>query len=114
VILPEQILERVERQTFLFSEHADELLAAGRSLKRGVLLYGPPGTGKTLTLMYLIGQMPGRTVLLASGLGMGLFQVVAQMARTLAPAMVVLEDVDLIAEERGRPFGNNGPLSSSG
>ncbi len=110
VILPEKILERVERQTFLFSEHADELLAAGRSLKRGVLLYGPPGTGKTLTLMYLIGQMPGRTVLLASGLGMGLFQVVAQMARTLAPAMVVLEDVDLIAEERGRPFGNNGPL----
>lgn len=110
VILPAQLLERIERQTFRFAEHADQLLAAGRSLKRGVLLFGPPGTGKTLTLMYLIGRMPGRTVLLATGLGMGLFQSVAQMARSLAPAMVVLEDVDLIAEERSRPFGGGGPL----
>lgn len=109
VILPEPLLARVERQTFGFAEHADRLLAAGRLLKRGMLLYGPPGTGKTLTLMYLIGRMPGRTVLLATGLGMGLFQAVAQMARTLAPSMIVLEDVDLIAEERGRPFGG-GPL----
>jgi len=41
---------------------------------------------------------------------MGLLQTVVQMARILAPAMVVLEDVDLIAEERGQPFGRTGPL----
>lgn len=110
VILPAHLLERIERQTFRFSEHATELLAAGRSLKRGVLLHGPPGTGKTLTLMYLIGRMPDRTVLLASGLGVGMLQAVTQMARSLAPAMIVFEDVDLIAEERGMPYGRNGPL----
>jgi len=109
VILPAGVLERVERHTVVFAEHAERLLAAGRSLKRGLLLHGPPGTGKTLTLMYLIGRMPGRTVLLTTGLGMGLLRPVAQMARTLAPSMVVLEDVDLIAEERGS-FMHSGPL----
>ncbi len=104
VILPEELLERIERHTFVFAEHADQLRAAGRSLKRGMLLYGPPGTGKTLTLMYLIGRMEGRTVLLTTGMGMGLLNPVMQMARSLAPSMVILEDVDLIAEERGMPL----------
>lgn len=101
VVLPEAVLERIERHTFVFSEHADRLRAVGRSFKRGMLLYRAPGIGKTLTLMYLIGHMPGRTLLLTTGLGVGLLQPVMQMARDLAPAMVVLEDVDLIAEERG-------------
>jgi hypothetical protein len=106
VVLPAQLLERVERQTAGFSEHAAELLAAGCSLKRGLLLYGLPGTGKTLTVMYLIGRMPGRTVILTAGRGLGLVQTVARMARQLAPSMVVLEDVDLVAEERTMPgFG---------
>jgi ATP-dependent 26S proteasome regulatory subunit len=94
----------------MFAEHAARLVAAGRSLKRGMLLYGPPGTGKTLTVMYLIGRMPGRTVLLTTGLGLGLLQPVMQMARELAPAMVVLEDVDLIAEERSMPHASGGLL----
>ena len=46
VILPEGLLGRIERHTVQFAERADELLAAGRSLKRGVLLYGAPGVGK--------------------------------------------------------------------
>jgi hypothetical protein len=110
VILPTGVLERIERHTIVFAAQAERLRAAGRALKRGLLLYGPPGTGKTLTIMYLSGQMPGRTVILTTGLGMGLLHQVAQMARSLAPSMVVLEDVDLIAEERGTPFGPSGPL----
>jgi hypothetical protein len=110
VILPDGVLERVERQTIVFAEQAQRLLAAGRSLKRGLLLYGPPGVGKTLTLMHLIGRMPGRTVILTTGLGLGLLRPVAQLARSLAPSMVVIEDIDLIAEERGQPFGHAGPL----
>jgi ATP-dependent 26S proteasome regulatory subunit len=110
VILPEGLLERVELHTVVFAEQAERLLAAGRSLKRGLLLYGLPGTGKTLSVMYLIGRMPGRTVILTTGRGVGLLPAVVQMARTLAPAMVVLEDIDLIAEERGQPFGRTGPL----
>ncbi len=110
VVLPSGLLERIERQTVGFAAQSARLLVAGRSLKRGLLLYGPPGVGKTLTVMYLVGRMPDRTVLLTTGRGMGLLQTVVQMARILAPAMVVLEDVDLIAEERGQPFGRTGPL----
>jgi hypothetical protein len=110
VVLPAGLLERIERHTVVFSEHAERLVAAGRSLKRGLLMYGPPGVGKTLTLMYLVGRMPGRTVMLTTGRGMGMVQAVAQMARNLAPSMVVIEDVDLIAETRGQPFSPTGPL----
>ncbi len=110
VILPDGVLERIERQTVVFADNVDRLRAAGQSLKRGMLLYGPPGVGKTLTVQYLIGRMPGRTVLLTTGLGLGFLKPVVQLARSLTPAMVVLEDVDLIAEERGMPFGHAGPL----
>ncbi len=110
VILPDGVLERIERHTVVFSEQAERLLAAGRSLKRGMLLYGPPGVGKTLTVMYLAGRMSGRTVILTAGLGLGLLQPAVQLARLLAPSMVVLEDVDMIAEERNMAFGRNGPL----
>src|SRR5207245_4207863 len=93
-----------------FSQHAETLVAAGRSLHRGVLLYGPPGTGKTLTVMYLATKMPGRTVLLTTGLGLGRIAAIGQFARDLAPATVVVEDVDLIAQERGLPGGQTQPL----
>jgi hypothetical protein len=102
VILPEALMRRIERHTLSFSKHADRLRAAGRHLKRGILLYGPPGTGKTLTAMYLVAQMPGRTVLLLTGRGIGLIETGCRLARLLEPATVVLEDVDLIGTERDR------------
>lgn len=110
VILPESLLDRIDRHTIRFSQHARELVEAGRSLKRGVLLYGPPGVGKTLTIEYLSGAMPGRTVLLTAGVGFGMLEPVVQLARSLTPSMVVLEDIDLIAEQRGMPMGHAGPL----
>ena len=110
IVLPAGVLQRIERQSIVFSAHTRELLAAGRSLKRGMLLYGPPGTGKTLTLMYLVTQMPGRTVILTTGLGLGLLGNIGQFARSLAPATVVVEDVDLIAQERGLPGVPTQPL----
>jgi len=100
IILPQGVLDRIERQTIGFSRLRDKLKAAGRHIKRGMLLYGPPGTGKTLTAMYLANQMPGRTVLILTGRGIGLIEQSCKMARLLQPATVILEDVDLIAEER--------------
>jgi hypothetical protein len=102
IILPEGLLERVERQTLRFSAHAERLRALGRHMKRGLLLYGPPGTGKTMVTRYVINAMGGRTVLLLTGRGMGLISQAGAMARALQPATVVLEDVDLVAEERTR------------
>lgn len=102
LILPEPLLRRVERHTLTFNRHADALKAAGRHLKRGLLLYGPPGTGKTLTAMYLVSQMPGRTVLLLTGAGAGMIESACQLAKMLTPATVILEDVDLIGTERNQ------------
>jgi ATP-dependent 26S proteasome regulatory subunit len=52
--------------------------------------------------MYLAAQMAGRTVLLLTGRGLGLVERSCTMARVLQPAIVILEDVDLVAEERTR------------
>ena len=103
IILPKGVLERIERQTVRFSELSEKLLAAGRHLKRGVLLHGPPGTGKTLTAMYVARAIQDRTVLLLTGRGQGMIEQSCTLARALQPAIVILEDVDLVAEERTRP-----------
>jgi cell division protease FtsH len=100
IILPEGLLERIEKQTIGFGRHSQRLLEAGRHLKRGLLLHGPPGTGKTLTILYLASAMRDRTVLFSTVRGLGLIGQTCAMARALQPSIVILEDVDLIAEER--------------
>src|SRR5260370_6829523 len=44
--------------------------------------------------------MQGRRALLLTGRGVGLIERSCKMARLLQPATIILEDVDLIAEER--------------
>ena len=110
IVLPAGVLERVERQTLTFARHSQRMLAAGRHLTRGILLHGPPGTGKTLTAMYLASQMPDRTTLLLTGPALGCIERCCAIARSLQPAMIVLEDVDLVAEERTRPGASCNPL----
>ena len=75
-------------------------LASGQHLKRGVLLHGAPGTGKTHTIRYLLGQLSGVTVMLLSGKALRLIAEACSVARTLQPSVIVVEDVDLIAEQR--------------
>jgi hypothetical protein len=110
VILPDGLLDRLEQHTAVFAEHSAELVRLGRSLKRGILLYGPPGTGKTHTVMYLSGLMAGRTVVLVTGRFQSLISTAAALARRLAPSMLVLEDVDLVAEDRAMRSGEQLPL----
>lgn len=109
VVLPEGTLERLEQHAISIAEHADDLRAAGRHLKRGVLLHGPPGTGKTLTVNYLLSATEGRTTVLLTGEGLGQVSAAFSIARELAPATVVVEDVDLVAAERTMP-GSHGVL----
>ena len=100
VVLPETVLTRLERHTLGIAARRDALRAAGQHLKRGVLLYGPPGTGKTHTVRYLTQALEGATVVLLSGRSLDLVGAVTELARELAPSVVVLEDVDLVAEDR--------------
>jgi hypothetical protein len=100
VVLPEAVLARVERHALGVAAHRAALLAAGQHLKRGLLLYGPPGTGKTHTTRYLVAQMDGYTRLLLTGRALQAIGSAAELARDLQPAVLVLEDVDLVAEDR--------------
>ena len=107
VVLPESVLARVERHSLGVAEHREALLGAGQHLKRGFLLYGPPGTGKTHTTRYLLGQLSSYTRLVLTGRSLIAVGAVTDLARSLLPAVVVLEDVDLVAEDRSL-----GPASS--
>jgi len=107
VVLPAGILEAIDRHAAGLGSLAGELRDAGQHLKRGLLLYGPPGTGKTHTVRYLTGKLTGTTVILLTGQSIRFVESAATLARRLQPAMVVLEDVDLIAMDRDFSEGSN-------
>jgi hypothetical protein len=100
IVLPEGLLEVVELHTVEFARVVDTMREAGRHLRRGLLLHGPPGTGKTLSGTYLISRLDGRTVVILTGAALGFVAEACAIARQLQPAMVILEDVDLVAQER--------------
>jgi cell division protease FtsH len=107
VILPPGTLERIERQVVGVAQHRSRLAAEGRHLKRGVLFYGPPGTGKTHTVRYLTGALREFTVVLLAGQAIRFVAEACALARTLQPSLIVLEDCDLVAEDRSfTPYGN--------
>jgi len=107
VILPEETLAMIRRQVIGVAEHREQLLAARQHLKRGLLLYGPPGVGKTHTVRYLVSQLTDLTIVELTGEALGLIGTACSVARTLQPAMIVVEDVDLIAEDRGMHPGHH-------
>jgi len=105
VILPTGVLDAVTRHVIGISQRATQLSEAGQHLKRGVLLYGPPGTGKTLTIRHLVGRAEGVTCILLTGTALRFIGQAADIARAMQPAIVVLEDVDLVGMERGMHAG---------
>jgi SpoVK/Ycf46/Vps4 family AAA+-type ATPase len=100
IVLPQEVMTVVERNVLGLLAHADILRRAGRGTRHGVLLYGPPGTGKTLVTRYLASACPRYTVILLTGRELKLIRPSCQLARLLAPSMVILEDVDLVASDR--------------
>ncbi|WP_234048212.1 AAA family ATPase [Streptomyces liliifuscus] len=100
IVLPPGLLERVERQVVGVARRRERLRAAGQHLRRGLLLYGPPGTGKTHTIRYLLSHLPEFTIVVLAGTSIGAIGPACALARMLQPALVVLEDCDLIAEAR--------------
>jgi ATPase family associated with various cellular activities (AAA) len=109
LILPEATFADLRRQVIGVALNRARLRASGQHLKRGLLLHGPPGVGKTHTVRYLIGELDDTTVVELTGDTLPAIKEACSIARSLEPAMIVVEDVDLIAEQRDR-YGGESPL----
>ncbi|KRF14028.1 hypothetical protein ASG90_14675 [Nocardioides sp. Soil797] len=109
LILPTETFEDLRRQVVGVARHSARLRAAGQHLKRGLLLHGPPGVGKTHSVRYLVSELVGTTVVELTGESLHGIGEACSVARALQPSMIVIEDVDLIAEERSH-YGGETPL----
>jgi len=100
IILPARTLELLERNVIGFIKQRPALRELGLPLKKGLLFYGPPGTGKTHTIKYLADALTDHTTMLITAEQMVLLSEYFQLARFMQPSIIVMEDVDLIAQSR--------------
>ena len=100
VILPQKTIALLDRNVGQFVAARDRIKALRFSGKKGLLFYGPPGTGKTHTIHYLASQLPEHTTLVITAEQACFLDEYFRLARFLQPAMVIVEDVDLIAHQR--------------
>ncbi|MGA2292044.1 AAA family ATPase [Bradyrhizobium sp.] len=85
----------------------DMLKAEGLSIKRGLLLSGPPGDGKSTAIECFVNEIAGEaTVIIVEAVEH--IRVVYSLAQTLAPAVVILEDLDLMTKNRQNPYASAG------
>ena len=101
VVLPASVWAEVDRNVHGFFAARDRLREAGLARNRGLLLEGPPGTGKTALCRVLARELRGATVIFCDAAVIG-FDVRAlyRQAECLAPALVVMEDIDLVVGNR--------------
>jgi cell division protease FtsH len=87
--------------------------AMGAKIPKGVLLYGPPGTGKTLLARAVAGEA-GVPFFSISGsdfvemfVGVGAARVrdLFEQAKTAAPAIVFIDEIDAVGRHRGAGLG---------
>ena len=105
VILPARALALLDRNVLDFAELRPKLRAMGQPTKKGLLFYGPPGTGKTHTIQYLASSLTEHTTLLVTADQVCLLDEYFGLARLLQPSVLVIEDADLVARDRGEMRG---------
>merc|ERR1719225_2480279 len=99
-----------------FLKHPERYLALGAKVPHGAILYGPPGTGKTL-LAKAAAKDAGVPFLAQSGseftelfVGMGPLRMrsLFATARSKAPCILFIDEIDAIGRKRGGKFqGSN-------
>ncbi len=107
----EAIEELEEIRDFL--KQPDKYRAMGARIPKGILLFGPPGTGKTLLARAVAGEA-GVPFLSISGsdfvemfVGVGASRVrdLFEQAKTSAPAIVFIDEIDAVGRHRGAGLG---------
>jgi AAA+ superfamily predicted ATPase len=87
------------------------LKAEGLTIKRGLLLSGPPGDGKSAAIECFVNGIAGEaTIIIVEAVEH--IRAVYHLAQTLAPAVVVLEDLDLMTKSRQNPY-SHGAISQN-
>lgn len=108
VVLEARFKDQIERNTVGFLNRIPEMAKYGIPPRRGILLIGNPGTGKTLITKILMTESAEITSILAhpGGLTQGAYIAdLYQLAADLKPALVFIEDLELIGMDR-RSFRN--------
>ena len=82
------------------SRNQDLLASHGLVAKTGVLLYGLPRTGKTLLCKHLSGACSGHTAIVPTAMEPETIREVFRLASYHQPALVIIEEVDLLATRR--------------
>jgi AAA+ superfamily predicted ATPase len=81
----------------------EKLKAEGLSIKRGLLLSGPPGDGKSTAIECFVNEIAGEaSVIIVEAVEH--IRAVYHLAQTLAPSVVILEDLDLMTKSRQNPY----------
>jgi cell division protease FtsH len=108
VVLSPSVWVSLDRNVHGFFRSLADLKRAGLARNRGVLLEGPPGTGKTAACRVLAQELPGVTVVFcdAASVSRSVRTLYRQLVH-LAPAMVVMEDIDLIVRDRSQGSGDS-------
>lgn len=107
--------EAVEELTEIkdFLANPAKFQAVGAKIPRGVLLYGPPGTGKTLLARAVAGEagVPFFTISgsdfveMFVGVGASRVRDLFEQAKTNAPAIIFIDEIDAVGRQRGAGLG---------
>lgn len=103
IILNDGVKEEIRKNIELLFSYTDVLVYFGVKAKRGLILKGPPGTGKTLIGKVLCNTLKGITFLWVTPGDLTQTMYVRQIcetARSLAPTILFLEDIDLYGTNR--------------
>jgi transitional endoplasmic reticulum ATPase len=102
VIVPDAVWDEIDLNVAAVTVHRDLMERLGLGVRRGILLAGPPGVGKTVISQVIARELVGRfTVMLVDArAGQHALAAVFREARSFGPTLIILEDIDLIVENR--------------
>lgn len=100
IVLADEHLSVLKRNVIDLHQRRAILESNGVPARRGILLHGPPGTGKTFACRFLCHKLEGVTRIFVTGSSLLNVSAVFSFARLLQPAVLFLEDVDLIFASR--------------